>query len=369
MEEELELLEQMVQRQPCLILEPIAEPTTETITTTTTPPPTTAAKTATNARKTPGVHVREIQEVRLHLVKKVEPYDPTKPGFKRPTKRPIIRPDSASLMGLAKPVTATNPGPRIRSPQLAAKPPQRAEKPLEVPPTTAPTDTNEVWPARATTSFPKRKRRVGENSQLRKWPKLDSSPKNGFQLEPATTVAKKSGIRRSGTPKKGKRVITNPGPLKMSSPQLAITKPKPTTSSTLEQPRVAIGTGRKIGVVITNPGLRARSPQLETTTATWLEYDDAPLLSEYPSQFESLPGDLFEPPRKIRTPLERLLLSLTPLAEVQPKVVKKKAVFTAYDDALSLYKVTRCKYSRTPKIESMGKTAWDMLARLREREE
>lgn len=60
---------------------------------------------------------------------------------------------------------------------------------------------------------------------------------------------------------------------------------------------------------------------------------------------------------------------LTPLVEVKPKAVAKRAVFTAYDEALRLHKVTRYKNVLAPKIELTGKTAWDMLDKLQERKD
>ncbi|CAD6206567.1 GSCOCG00010050001-RA-CDS [Cotesia congregata] len=123
----------------------------------------------------------------------------------------------------------------------------------------------------------------------------------------------------------------------------------------------------------TNPGPRAnRSPQLAAPTqhssaAAWLSYHNAPLLSEYPDQFEARPGDLFAPPTKIQTPLEHLLASLTPLSEVKDKRVKKRRTFTAYDEALRLFKVTRTKNFLTPRIKPMGKTAHELLKTLNKR--
>ncbi|XP_057340492.1 uncharacterized protein LOC130677677 [Microplitis mediator] len=371
MEEEMELLERMVQQQPYLILEPIAEPTTETSTEITTLPTTsatTSSSTATNTRKRPDIQLRKVQKVKYHLVKKVKPYDPTKPGFKRPTKRPVIRPASAEIIKLAKPVKATtNPGPLVISgPQSTAELVGESPRGKHNDPTSTNLDTGHVsskeqldnddaFPARATASFPKKKRRIGgqrrESTATNPGPLVKSSPQLGKLIKKVNPVIRNEATT---TTRPIKVIVTNPGPFRRNGPQLATIEPGKTKKG-----------------LATNPGPSSRdSLQLATTiNAGWIDYDDAPLLADYPEYVESSPEDLFPPPKKVQTPLQRLLAALTPLAEVRPKTVAKKASFTAYDETLRVYKVTRYVKGPTPKIEPTGKTVWDMLARLREREE
>ncbi|KAH0563649.1 hypothetical protein KQX54_003746 [Cotesia glomerata] len=86
--------------------------------------------------------------------------------------------------------------------------------------------------------------------------------------------------------------------------------------------------------------------QIIHRTAAWLTYDDAPLLAEYPEQFETLPGDLFATPKHPQTALERLLAALTPLDSIRRRQGTRRATFTAYDTALRLFKVTQYRTKR-----------------------
>ncbi|XP_057334369.1 uncharacterized protein LOC130673395 [Microplitis mediator] len=308
MEEEIWLLEEMIQHPSQLILTPTPTATTS---------PLTSAPT-TNARKTPDIRVREVQEVRLRLAIKPEPHDPTKPGFKRPTKRPVIRPASAAMIKLARPVkTTTNPGPLVTSgPQSTAE--LVGENPSGKPddPTGANLDTghfssmdqptnDDAFPARATASFPKKKWRIGGQKREEiatnpgpraRSPQLDATPETG---EPATNkpvVGKKTADKTTAVVVDKQVKVSNTRPVK-----------------------------KKKGLA-TNPGpSTGNSPQLATTiNAGWIDYDDAPLLSDYPEYFGSRPEDLFQPPIRVQTPLQRLLAALTPLAEVRPKTVAKR---------------------------------------------
>ncbi|KAH0567768.1 hypothetical protein KQX54_013523 [Cotesia glomerata] len=76
---------------------------------------------------------------------------------------------------------------------------------------------------------------------------------------------------------------------------------------------------------------------------SWVRHDDAPLLMDYPDEFEDKPGDLFKRPRK-RPPqtLEQLLATLTPLDQVRSQPFlphQKRRRFKAYDQELRLYQL------------------------------
>ncbi|XP_057339804.1 uncharacterized protein LOC130677174 [Microplitis mediator] len=359
MEEEIWLREEMLRRPPQLILTPTTATTTTTLRTTSTTAPTT---TATNTRKRPDIRLKKVQKVKYHLVKKVEPYDPTKPGFKRPTKRPVIRPASAEIIKLAKPVKATtNPGPLVISgPQSTAE--LVGESPHGKPnnPTSTNLDTGHVgskeqpdnddaFPARATASFPKKKRRIGgqrrESTATNPGPLKKSSPQLGKSIQDADLVSRSETTTTTRPGRETKEIVTNPGPFKKNGPQLAELKP-----------------GKKVATA--NPGpLVTSSPQF--TEATWLDYDEAPLLEDYPEYFDDQPGDLF--PSRHQTRLEQLLLSLTPLVEVRPKVVAKRVAFTAYDGELRLFKVVRYRCTPIPKVETLDKTVHQLLNELEEK--
>ncbi|KAH0549765.1 hypothetical protein KQX54_013688 [Cotesia glomerata] len=106
-----------------------------------------------------------------------------------------------------------------------------------------------------------------------------------------------------------------------------------------------------------------KPPQVakDTESAAWLTYDDAPLLTEYPEQFEAVSGDLFAPQKHPQTALERVLAALTPLNSIRRRQGTRRATFTAYDTALRLFKVTQYRNRTEPRIKPLGKTAHDLI--------
>lgn len=317
MEEEIWLMEEMLRQPPQLVLTPLRQaPTTD------------LANTMPEPREKPDIRVRDIREVktRIHLTEAHEPYDPANPGFVRPDRPTSIK------------ASVTNTGAK----KVSHGPfkPRRMIRAVIKPPTA---------------------------SML----KLVNRPE-----KPSTSQAE--------TPAELMEVA-NPGPLKQSSPQLAAkhrakleglfgaTPPRDRTSS----PKRASTSTSKTSThgtennTITNPGPRERSPQLITApssrTAAWLNYDDVTWLKDYPDHFTEQPGDLFQSPKKIQAPLERLLASLTPLSEVKDERVARRCTFTAYDKTLRLFKVTRHKNFSTPKIKPLGKTVHQLLETLKKR--
>ncbi|KAH0560810.1 hypothetical protein KQX54_008767 [Cotesia glomerata] len=124
-------------------------------------------------------------------------------------------------------------------------------------------------------------------------------------------------------------------------------------------------------ILITSEPDHSQRPVTSTVASlpSWARYDDAPLLMDYPEEFEDKPRDLFERPRKRpQQTLEQLLATLTPLDQVRSQPFlphQKRRRFTAYDPELRLYKVIQTSNQKSPTIVSTGTTAHDMLAKLR----
>ncbi|XP_074107739.1 uncharacterized protein LOC141532996 isoform X2 [Cotesia typhae] len=261
---------------------------------------TTSTITPTTPKKT-NIRVIENRPVRTRIHWLRRPFIRTKPGLSRPFKRPLIHPASAEMIvGMRK---ATRPGPPVTSgPRRTTKAQGNQQTNNRGPSDTeaSHTLTNEpAFPTEAAASFIKRKRRIG------RW--------------------------------RGASIISNPGPLAKSGPQPEVQPKKISTDS----------------------------PQLmdvpANNDAAWLTYDDAPLLEAYPTEFQPQTGELFTAPTKVLTPLEKVLATLTRLEEVQDEQVTKRRQFTAYDQDLRLYRVTRTAKTPTPWVKPLGKTVHQLL--------
>ncbi|KAH0563658.1 hypothetical protein KQX54_003895, partial [Cotesia glomerata] len=251
---------------------------------------------------------------RIHVIQTPEPYDPANPGF--------VRPD--------RPTSVTNTGARKVSHGLFK--PRRKSRAVIKPPTA---------------------------SLL----KLVSRPEFPITSQ-AETPAEKMDVANPG-PRERSPQLTAKQQAKLGA-LFGATPPRETTPLRAKVPTSTSNHGTGNNKTI-NPGPRERSPQLMAVpvpkTAAWLSYDDVSWLQEYPDHFVEQPGDLFSPPKKIQTPLERLLASLTPLNEVKDERVTKRCTFTAYDKALRLLKSRATKTSRrlkssqqtVPKIKPQDK--------------
>ncbi|KAH0557688.1 hypothetical protein KQX54_010349 [Cotesia glomerata] len=177
-----------------------------------------------------------------------------------------------------------------------------------------------------------------------------------------TSTGKPPALLKPSYPARRRRLVIRPAP-----PCLVGLARRPVTSENVSIPGPQNFSSKRSVVPAEPPPKPPQVVKNTESTAAWLTYDDAPLLADYPEQFEALPGDLFAPPKHPQTALERVLTALTPLDNIRRRQGTRRATFTAYDTALRLFKVTQYRNRTEPRIKPLSKTAHDLVEELTKR--